>query len=61
VRSRCKQTCGQCPTPPPPAAEDDPNYKTPFGWDCQKSCQYKKYLSSSLQSTVESKCKKSCQ
>jgi len=64
VRSRCKLTCGQCgssPTPSPPAAKDDPNYKTPFGWDCQQSCKYKNYLSSSLQSTIASKCKKSCQ
>jgi len=72
VRTRCKLTCGQCPTPAPPASptsappapaapRDDPNYKTPFGMNCQQSCQYKKYWSASLQSTIESKCKKSCQ
>jgi cathepsin B len=60
VRKRCPVTCGTCSTPSQPAAKDDPDYKTPFGWSCRNSCKYKKYLSSSLQSTVSSKCKKSC-
>jgi cathepsin B len=68
VRKRCKLTCGQCGGGGGggngggggAAAKDDPNYKTPFGMTCSQSCKYLKYFSSSLQSTLKSKCKKSC-